>query len=221
MGSSPHARGARPCGNGRAADPGIISACAGSTGTSATRTAATWDHPRMRGEHRSIENDAPPASGSSPHARGAPGHEIARSHRNRIIPACAGSTVRQLNCMWIVRDHPRMRGEHLPAMSVIQLPAGSSPHARGAHTAHGILHFELGIIPACAGSTAATLCGASHVWDHPRMRGEHRAIVQGDSIPKGSSPHARGAPGRKWSRRTRCRIIPACAGSTRARGRSR
>ena len=136
-----------------------------------------------------------------------------------IIPACAGSTValvvprsglagssphargaltstRQREPT--SRDHPRMRGEH----SVDPLPT----------------EVERGIIPACAGSTPSVLeiktasagssphargalrssrrrspCGG----DHPRMRGEHTS----SSATPVSSP----------------RIIPACAGSTRAR----
>ena len=71
-----------------------------------------------------------------------------------------------------------------------------------------------GIIPACAGSTAAnwsrTRCGR----DHPRMRGEHdfkRGFIKFDL---GSSPHARGAPCPASQRSGSSGIIPACAGST-------
>ena len=72
-GSSPHVRGALvPV---RADDDvrGIIPACAGSTRLVFPSRQASWDHPRMCGEHRI--NDE--------HSRRLPG----------IIPACAGSTV--------------------------------------------------------------------------------------------------------------------------------
>ena len=170
----------------------------------------------MRGEHVDIERLS----------RGNPG----------IIPACAGSTVSwSLHTSHIqgssphargargtcsirpvcLRDHPRMRGEHLhvrPALHVAQgiipacagstsfvetvtpAPAGSSPHARGAPTARQTR--------------------PPPPWDHPRMRGEHavrlglvardRGIIPACAgsthpcpncmtHPPGSSPHARGA----------------------------
>ncbi len=196
LGSSPHARGARPWG--------------------CTRGRPSWDHPRMRGEHLpsllllrllvgiipacagSTVGMAAPVSlegGSSPHARGA-----------------RGSDQGGLRGFW---DHPRMRGEHDVKGDVTELilriiPAcagstdvdygttvecrGSSPHARGArwqalsrHARHrdhprmrgehqrGAVHVdrEVGIIPACAGSTRRCR----------RPRGSRT----------GSSPHARGA----------------------------
>ena len=238
MGSSPHARGARP---------------------TTAKSARSWrDHPRMRGEHQvqllahlhvvgiipacagstmSMSVRRVCIEGSSPHARGA-----------RPSPSSSASTP---------RDHPRMRGEHLPGPH----PAG---HARG-------------IIPACAGSTGGMPAivppetGSSphargalgsqrrtRAWagDHPRMRGEHdgredRPRRGAGIIPAcagsteevtnwipcvvGSSPHARGARNRcrqaSYRRRDHPRmrgehsllkfldykldgIIPACAGST-------
>ena len=51
-------------------------------------------------------------------------------------------------------------------------------------------------------------------WDHPRIRGEHQAVLLAGEDRPGSSPHTRGAPSRspRWS--TLGRIIPAYAGST-------
>ena len=157
--------------------------------------------------------------------------------RFRIIPACAGSTLLRFGIPRLgrgssphargardtsartstrMRDHPRMRGEHLSAKSEVLNKKGSSPHARGA------------------------LAGVCHLLrlrrDHPRMRGEHPPTPRLSSGSPGSSPHARGAPCPRWSGRTSRRdhprmrgehavarppaevadgIIPACAGSTR------
>ena len=87
----------------------------------------------MRGEHMSdILTDSVP-EGSSPHARGALGDEVAACCEMGIIPACAGSTGDAHDVALIIGDHPRMRGEHL-------------------HKAVRHSRFE-GIIPACAGST--------------------------------------------------------------------
>ena len=111
-------------------------------------------------------------------------------------------------------DHPRMRGEHsLTCVSMVSI-GGSSPHARGA-----LKHFTgrdpaFGIIPACAGSTRTPRSPPPEWTDHPRMRGEHVAERRAGMIAAGSSPHARGARRRNRTRRSRLRIIPACAGST-------
>ena len=107
-----------------------------------------------------------------------------------------------------------MRGEHGCLDAGAYEREGSSPHARGAPLEQ-VMHALLsGIIPACAGSTAAnwsrTRCGR----DHPRMRGEHdfkRGFIKFDL---GSSPHARGAPCPASQRSGSSGIIPACAGST-------
>ena len=87
-----------------------------------------------------------------------------------------------------------MRGEHGTLARFFDCSPGSSPHARGAQESTIHKFVNVGIIPACAGSTAV------HSWrgrmkpDHPRMRGEHRGIIN--------------------VRLPATRIIPACAGST-------
>ena len=56
----------------------------------------------------------------------------------------------------IVRaDHPRIRGEHLPAWFVEQAKAGSSPHTRGALPYLQDGFGQIRIIPAYAGSTSS------------------------------------------------------------------
>ena len=74
-------------------------------------------------------------------------------------------------------DHPRMRGEHDEYLSHIFRVMGSSPHARGALRRQVVVCQRVGIIPACAGSTARL---GGHVLaerDHPRMRGEHCTLL--------------------------------------------
>ena len=107
-----------------------------------------------------------------------------------------------------------MRGEHFCRSLSLMPPAGSSPHARGApHDSRHLVGRD-GIIPACAGSTAAELIGEPWNWDHPRMRGEHACLGFRRRRSRGSSPHARGAPRRLEPRLVGFGIIPACAGST-------
>ena len=50
--------------------------------------------------------------------------------------------------------------------------------------------------------------------DHPRIRGEHTSLRNGVPPDDGSSPHTRGALGRRAGLGCRRRIIPAYAGST-------
>ena len=128
-----------------------------------------------------------------------------------------------------------MRGEHFNQLYESTLLEGSSPHARGAPQKNEPARIELGIIPACAGSTPhrrrpgrarggiiPACAGSTHLQrhlarvggDHPRMRGEHENISNcGDGLP-GSSPHARGARHILTLTTPATGIIPACAGST-------
>ena len=109
-----------------------------------------------------------------------------------------------------------MRGEHNFPMRDISGLLGSSPHARGALPIVPIFLGLLGIIPACAGSTDRLYLLVECLWDHPRMRGEHASIGEGDIARAGSSPHARGARLGDSVSRSSWGIIPACAGSTHA-----
>ena len=111
-GSSPHVRGAQDgnqCDHGKL---GIIPACAGSTIKPDITLEQMRDHPRMCGEHPLTVMWTVMASGSSPHVRGA--RECWRRFRCGlgIIPACAGSTRREIRLPHFRRDHPRMCGEH-------------------------------------------------------------------------------------------------------------
>ena len=175
---------------------GIIPAYAGSTnGKNSVTIAAKGSSPHTRGAPRSRWSLTTSAR-DHPRIRGE--HHVVPDVRERdegIIPAYAGSTYGAASaaCRWPgssphtrgalrekregeqdMRDHPRIRGEHLVAQ-----PLG---------------HESDGIIPAYAGSTASpSPCGLDrmgssphtrgarrrpHPWrrsrrDHPRIRGEH------------------------------------------------
>ena len=168
----------------------------------------------MRGEHPSRSFGSSTISGSSPHARGAQVITLDGVVGNGIIPACAGSTPCPTSEMSWGRDHPRMRGEHLVGKWYGERGMGSSPHARGALSPVEVERVHGGIIPACAGSTAAVCAGATRRRDHPRMRGEHSKATMEDRLEMGSSPHARGARYTFFRFLSLIGIIPACAGST-------
>ena len=213
-GSSPRARGALRPGRAGHPAPGIIPACAGSTGTGRPAGCPWGDHPRVRGEHACHRSPARPWSGSSPRARGAQHRPPVRRIGRGIIPACAGSTPAQAGTGPRPGDHPRVRGEHVNRPPAVQCVEGSSPRARGAHGAHRDKAGHGGIIPACAGSTETHDRHSAAGGDHPRVRGEHVNRPPAVQCVEGSSPRARGAHGAHRDKAGHGGIIPACAGST-------
>ena len=124
----------------------IIPAYAGSTSRAVASCRRSWDHPRIRGEHRPKTSMPFNSLGSSPHTRGAHGDSPVGAGRSRIIPAYAGSTMVVVSSTGRRRDHPR-----LAAIALICL--GSSPHTRGARAPAWCISRRSRIIPAYAGST--------------------------------------------------------------------
>ena len=111
-GSSPLTRGALPAVAAPLFQTGIIPAYAGSTFCHAESECLGKDHPRLRGEHRCTSSLTSTTRGSSPLTRGARYTFEVGLERIGIIPAYAGSTVRLSKRKLILRDHPRLRGEH-------------------------------------------------------------------------------------------------------------
>ena len=152
--------------------------------------------------------------GSSPHVRGAPDAVCRELRGGGIIPACAGSTTRKGYRNTLVGDHPRMCGEHASNDAPVVRSGGSSPHVRGALAPCRAVAAELGIIPACAGSTVIVSTRSRASRDHPRMCGEHTEAQWAKEYEQGSSPHVRGALTPIAPAKASSGIIPACAGST-------
>ena len=73
------------------------------------------------------------------------------------------------------------------------IPAGSSPHTRGAPDRHRWKIPTKRIIPAYAGSTLPGAPVDVVDQDHPRIRGEHHRLGCAGDFGRGSSPHTRGA----------------------------
>ena len=152
--------------------------------------------------------------GSSPHTRGARRRRSPASRSCRIIPAYAGSTAETTFIVPHVRDHPRIRGEHVAPGRMQVSVQGSSPHTRGAPVGDDDVFDVIGIIPAYAGSTAGSGGLRTTRSDHPRIRGEHMPWGKSDGQHPGSSPHTRGAPDAVFVGGSAGGIIPAYAGST-------
>ncbi len=71
------------------------------------------------------------------------------------------------------------------------------------------------LIPACAGTTHSVIYASVLIKAHPRLRGDHSATGFLLSFRGGSSPPARGPPQEDVMLVRQCRLIPACAGTTR------
>ena len=197
-----------------ASSTGIIPAYAGSTAGVQRNLVGFRDHPRIRGEHYLYHSCQFPILGSSPHTRGAQQPDGVIPDAAGIIPAYAGSTLGWPCTAPRVRDHPRIRGEHLEVARLMTTGKGSSPHTRGAPVDAGFVVARKGIIPAYAGSTLFSSSFFTPERDHPRIRGEHSSSRNRSHSGAGSSPHTRGAPGALLAGERERGIIPAYAGST-------
>ncbi len=168
----------------------------------------------MCGEHVHMARLVTSAVGSSPHVRGAHVSVQVDTRAVGIIPACAGSTCAVKGGTSYDWDHPRMCGEHGRNIPTPHTVPGSSPHVRGAPCSRLWRDCQVGIIPACAGSTPCPRARSPQTRDHPRMCGEHITGNADDAVKAGSSPHVRGAPLLLFLPTCLVGIIPACAGST-------
>ena len=175
-GSSPHARGLPNILATASKASRIIPACAGFTGCDRVAVA----------EHY----------GSSPHARGLPCRRACPLELSGIIPACPGFTYCRRRSRQENADHPRMRGVYGHRKGVPGAEVGSSPHARGLPNERYVANTTGRIIPACAGFTDRSESRHDSSWDHPRMRGVYALSIVSAMTSRGSSPHARGLPGR-------------------------
>ncbi len=214
LGSSPRMRGAPKLMDGRKKSTRIIPAYAGSTPCGKCGYMANSDHPRVCGEHLMDEVALMPRSGSSPRMRGAQWHILYRFLHIGIIPAYAGSTMREFDESIYGRDHPRVCGEHYPPLGRFCFGSESSPRMRGAPAKGRAKALHCGIIPAYAGSTFGRGMAIPDSQDHPRVCGEHDSSAVDGVVPLGSSPRMRGAQPYKYLGEARRRIIPAYAGST-------
>ena len=175
LGSSPRMRGTHSRCRRAANVTGIIPAYAGNTMMTPRLTTATWDHPRVCGEHPLWLSRSRFGVGSSPRMRGT----LCRCCRTRfrlgIIPAYVGNTVRLTFAWPETWDHPRVCGEHATGASTQVNCTGSSPRMRGTLQPHAGKVGKRGIIPAYAGNTSRASSVSDFHGDHPRVCGEHSA----------------------------------------------
>ena len=159
-GSSPLARGLRLRLAYRPRTPGIIPARAGFTSMDEEAIGQLEDHPRSRGVYSVEIEESPQPGGSSPLARGLLYPHSSVSFITRIIPARAGFTGQRDSHRASCRDHPRSRGVYARAVALVGRAFGSSPLARGLLGDRRLRDGSERIIPARAGFTPGTPCGA-------------------------------------------------------------
>ena len=152
--------------------------------------------------------------GSSPRVRGTLRWRRGGWIRPGIIPACAGNTTWISSLRSMARDHPRVCGEHKSVCTPPTSCSGSSPRVRGTLLRHEGLKILAGIIPACAGNTHCSPCQKTSGRDHPRVCGEHIAVIHPLTHGRGSSPRVRGTLDAGFAGLVQVGIIPACAGNT-------
>ena len=195
---------------------GIIPAYAGNTMMTPRLTTATWDHPRVCGEHDPLVPSVCDVLGSSPRMRGTLGRRVVGLCLVGIIPAYAGNTTARNASTKAKRDHPRVCGEHSRRGSAGLSFGGSSPRMRGTRNINPRRTFRMGIIPAYAGNTGRDRIRLHPPRDHPRVCGEHHGAVEPRNCHPGSSPRMRGTRQLVGWRTPESGIIPAYAGNTRA-----
>ena len=176
--------------------------------------AASWAHPRSRGENGRVGGVRFPLVGSSPLTRGKLIFGSLRVMRRGLIPAHAGKTPSSSPTTSPRRAHPRSRGENDGNDAMRPDAPGSSPLTRGKRRHKQVCGHPAGLIPAHAGITQ---CGRGHVYcapAHPRSRGENPIKRQGNPSGYGSSPLTRGKPRVARVAGLPGGLIPAHAGKT-------
>ena len=193
-GSPPHSRGMRQGGGRVDRILGITPAFAGKASMPTSRTSASRDHPRIRGEGTLLMFLLAVGLGSPPHSRGRRRLVDAVRKEAGITPAFAGKAATRSSSRCRGRDHPRIRGEGAPVRASLGGGEGSPPHSRGRPLAEIHVAIEPGITPAFAGKAPEQAVIPFRFWDHPRIRGEGSVLAADPESYIGSPPHSRGRP---------------------------
>ena len=193
-GSPPRVRSRRSGRAGVWAERGITSACAEQTIWRNAAKPRPRDHLRVCGADEWFDHGRPTEEGSPPRVRGRLGVLDPFGERDGITSACAEQTGAWTSRGGRCRDHLRVCGADLDAVSSMLMPAGSPPRVRSGHR-HGGRHAGgRGITSACAEQTRwATMIG-SHAGDHLRVCGADRIRHYRPTGEPGSPPRVRSRP---------------------------
>ena len=213
-GSSPRVRGKQEGAGGEPCRVGLIPACAGKTGSPASLTSGGRAHPRVCGENEGALRSVLARWGSSPRVRGKLTPITIVAIPTRLIPACAGKTVRDRSRAAADRAHPRVCGENALVVWENVEGAGSSPRVRGKPIRSFTASRTLRLIPACAGKTLFSGRPGIQAAAHPRVCGENARVSVCGTVGVGSSPRVRGKRNYPSEEFMPLGLIPACAGKT-------
>ena len=216
LGSPPHTRGKAITGAGLTIPTGITPAYAGKSCPSGDYTRIKRDHPRIRGEKLQPKPRHLRNKGSPPHTRGKAMILHTVTGLPGITPASAGKRTDEEVWEFLHQDHPRIRGEKRRRLSTCWGRPGSPPHTRGKGNGKNLCLDKIGITPAYAGKRPSPY---RFLWpnrDHPRIRGEKRAMSISRMCRLGSPPHTRGKDKCSINSKFTCGITPAYAGKRSA-----
>ena len=173
-----------------------------------------WDHPRVGGEKRWVDQTTCVVLGSPPRGRGKAFSVLRRQFRFRITPAWAGKRTGFPAGRHPDRDHPRVGGEKPEWAPITFLMLGSPPHGRGKALPLYPAAPLYGITPAWAGKRCTRSPPSGSSRDHPRMGGEKQMEQGAGRLWVGSPPHRRGKVGQQNPVDVYIRITPAWAGKS-------
>ncbi len=151
----------------------ITPTCVGNTRHLSASRLRRRDHPHMRGEYRIGSCSRIKHTGSPPHAWGILSFQQSTRPAGRITPTCVGNTAERAASGVFQKDHPHMRGEYPPRLTLSSCLTGSPPHAWGIPPGVITRNFSIRITPTCVGNTSAIQVQHAGREDHPHMRGEY------------------------------------------------
>ena len=134
------------------------------------------------------------------------------STAGRITPAYAGKSFTRAVTSAVHGDHPRLCGEKIWQIQVLDISTGSPPPMRGKVAMLAKLIGKKGITPAYAGKSCRPPTEIITIGDHPRLCGEKAIIDFPFSCDWGSPPPMRGKAFAPSGILTMTRITPAYAG---------
>ena len=199
----------------------LIPAHAGKTTSHDPAHRSAKAHPRSCGENPLLVVGDPRRQGSSPLTRGKRHRDVRGRLQGRLILDHAGKTCVYGAATRRAGAHPRSCGENTRVMAMPEVEAGSSPPMRGKRRGRRRSHLPARLIPAHAGKTQARWGSQPLPRAHPRSHGENAPIATTARPIGGSSPLTRGKRIGALPHDEDLGLIPAHAGKTFERRRTR
>ena len=153
VGSPPRGRGKARTSRVSSSSRGITPAWAGKRWMRSPPSGSSRDHPRVGGEKQLGYRRAGGLLGSPPRGRGKDSAAYSTYLTNRITPAWAGKSLKDIGGGRKSWDHPRVGGEKVHTDQPFVSQIGSPPRGRGKAAVQGWMRATEGITPAWAGKS--------------------------------------------------------------------